>query len=112
MSNRPKLLWTNSNPSSSFATQSINIDFSSYRFVIVVFDNYSTIIAKLGKYGYGQLNQVYNNRLIISQRIFYTYDSKITFEDCYRLQQTSANSAFTTTVFNTSLIPLEIYGLK
>ena len=105
MSNRPKLLWTNSNPSSSFATQSINIDFSSYRFVIVVFDNYSTIITKLGKYGDGQINQVYNNRLIISQRMFCTYDSKITFEDCYRLQQISANSAFTTTVFNTNLIP-------
>lgn len=49
LSIKPELIWTNSNPTSGFAAQTINLDLSKYKYVIIVAkDSYKATPCSVG----------------------------------------------------------------
>lgn len=115
-----ELLWTNANPTSQFGSQTIEIDLSDYRFVIVHYSRATTQNVE----DYTQLltvNPAYSNDTgniltIISlnestkiiQRGARAYTEGVRFAQC-RSQADFSGSPQDKTNF---LIPLQIYGIK
>lgn len=104
------LLWTNSAPTSSFSSQTIPIDTTPYKFLVIILA-FSTSTDSESVYWminnatynlYWGANRNYRRRVTKT-------DSGIEFEACQYFG-TYANS--TTTTSNTNLIPIEIYGIK
>lgn len=107
-----KLLWTNSSPTSSFAGQTVGVDLTPYKFVIITFKAtkssdyyYSETVAK-GLRAYPQTG--FNNTEGIFRRETTPTDTGVTFSRCFvwdiRNYNTSGNNDY--------LIPYQIYGIK
>lgn len=106
-SDAPELLWTNSAPTSAFATQTVSIDLSEYEGVLVEFrgafnvEKYGTAYAKKGTTGFS--GGAYPGGSADSfGRDFTVSASGVTFTDGYN----------GTTKSNTNAIPYKIYGVK
>lgn len=105
------LLWENSAPSSNFNAQTINVNYSNYRFIILEVASaigtsepvrsylINTVIDKI------QMDSVYNN---INRRRATFNNNTITFEDGHRISTYGQDDA---TAYNQFLIPLRIYGI-
>ena len=109
------LLWTNANPSSNFAAQTVAVDLSGYTYVGIIFKsstgatyNFSTPLYIFQKNSYWSYNNEGGGYLI--QRVVNVLNdgSGITFGDCSRLN-TYPNGTRTTD--NGRLIPYQIYGI-
>jgi len=99
------LLWENASPTSSFTPQTISLDLSGYKFVLVVMGAYSsstvtlpTAITPIGMSGCGSWANGSNN----ATRQYTVSPSGVTFADGYK----------SGAVDNTYCKPLEIYGVK
>ena len=106
------LLWTNSNPSAPYQANSINLDYSGYKFLLIVFKNYTT-------------NQTWENTTLIRAvtstqshsisldggriryRGFGLISSGVDFGGGY-----SYENYGTSAVDNNCNIPYQIYGIK
>jgi hypothetical protein len=110
------LLWTNPDSSQNFAAQTVLIDLSAYKGVIVeTIINSSKPITGLAMVGSGSqiINvSVYNNRMISAYRYFNVTSSGVVFTNCLKGQQTSAGSQFSESTDNTILKPTRIFGIK
>lgn len=99
-----KLLWTNSNPTTAFAAQTISLDLSDYDIIEMKYQrtiseqSTLTIIIHLGERGVAY----YINGTVIGDRRVDVSTTGISILDCY------SNN----TVNNEFLIPLKIYGIK
>lgn len=102
------LLWTNPSPTSSFASQTVSIDFSDYDNILLVsyvFADGSTLYYQtdiLNKVQTHYILTASNRSSVITRRINNFDDSSITFDQGY--VGTSANNA--------TFIPTQIYGIK
>lgn len=107
-----KRLWINPSGNVEFAAQTVELDLGTYDMILVTYYNACTAVAYVGSNGHTSTCQTFNGRLINEDRIMSVSVVGVTFQDCYRHQQTSAGSQFTSTVFNTSCVPAAIYGIK
>ena len=107
-------LWENASPTASFAAQTISLDLAAYDMVLclcrltadtdtVVPPTLAVVDAGYGSYAYGTVTGRFARRTITANA------SGVTFEDTARY--TSYGST-TTTIQNTNLIPVAIYGIK
>lgn len=102
-------LWTNSNPTSSFAGQSIPLDLSKYELLLIIFRWSSsdpgtlTSITKVDKSG--QVMALYDEKIY---RSFNTSTSGVTFNDA----RASSSATGSMSVSNTKCIPQVIYGIN
>lgn len=116
-----EVLWTNPNPTSDFGAQTISVDTSPYRFVMIAFlasaaeqYNVSTITAK-NTWGRAEsmLNMTWGSTTITAgaQRgyLVHNNNSEVYFEDC--LVRGTISSATAPTPLNTCLIPQYIVGI-
>ena len=106
------LLWENSSPDSAFAKQTINLDLSGYKEVLVLGRNATSTQVIVGYSGYLQ-------RIIVENADYYSTDSRafvvntngVDFRDCYQMgwykKQIPAP-----TISNSLLQPIKIYGIK
>ena len=106
------LLWENSSPNSAFAKQTINLDLSGYKEVLVLGRNATSTQVIVGYSGYLQ-------RIIVEDADYYSTDSRafvvstngVDFRDCYQMgwykKQIPAP-----TINNSLLQPIKIYGIK
>ena len=106
----PQLLWENPNPTSEFVTQTISLDLSAYRFVEIYANEVCT---KVYVGGYGRMttislteNDTSIGVLGINRSVQVTSNG-ITIDIC-RYCHVGA----VTTINNSFLIPLRIYGIK
>lgn len=114
---RLKLLWSNSNPSSSFASQNIALSSSDYDLLLIKFAtgvNFSTVGKKsviCAKGDNAYLDFVIansSNNVSVSDRLLtYSSDTSYTANDCYAQTNGSSRS-----VTNTNCVPIAIYGFK
>lgn len=110
------LLWTNPNPTATYAAQSISIDMTSYKAAIIEFNytdtsyGYSVIAAKDGLPM--QANCITNIMSASIGNVVYrtaqVTASAIVISDCYRK---AFNATTAGTVDNTRMIPQRIYGI-
>lgn len=113
-----ELLWTNPNPSSAFATQTVSLDLSEYDAVEIVFaystgaltdtDTKKAHIGNGARVLFGVALSESGNPYIMS-RGFTVANGGVLFGTPYRKQQNANTSA---TTINTDAIPLKIYGIK
>lgn len=111
-----KLLWTNPNPASAFASQTISLDLSKYRFVDVILKiNYSTtnycihraLVSNAGSKCFCCEPIPTNNGVVYSRdRNFTVTSTGVAFDDA-REQTTSSLS-----VNNNYMVPTAIYGIQ
>lgn len=103
--NKPVLLWTNSSPSSSFAAQTISLDLSSYKYVIVV-TNDSTSNQTQHSYGIVPIGLDYNVGMArncgSTVRTFRATSSSVIIQ----------NAMYATSTFNGECVPYKIYGVS
>lgn len=114
---RLKLLWSNSNPSSSFASQNIALSSSDYDLLLINFATGVTfttvgtksVICAKGNNAYLDfiIANTSNSVTVADRLITYSNDTSYTANDCY--VQTNGSSRSTT---NTYCVPVAIYGLK
>ena len=104
-----KLLWTNSNPSTSFAAQTVSLDLSGYDAVYIlarnvpVTDTQNSLVSMLALKGQAS-SLVVTSRLSnnTGARRFTATDTGVAFEYCGYNGQTN----------NDVLVPYKIYGIK
>lgn len=113
------LLWTNPNPSSEFAGQTISLDLSDYESIEVVYSSYSATVFQTMRFerinsssgGIGlestdRSNSISSSLAVVSRNGTFD-DNGVTFYDGYF--QTSSGSR---TVSGRSCVPQKIYGIK
>lgn len=118
------LLWTNPNPTSSFAAQKVSLDLSGYDMIEIV--SYSRIGQDTNYNGYtsgkflkGKAGNISNacfigasiDYIYLMSRPFSSNNTGITFEKGSTLY-TNSNSHTATVTSNSSIIPYQIYGIK
>ena len=103
-------LWTNASPSSNFANQSIAIDMTDYK-LILVSCLYSTSSTNHMMYILNENDDYYmiwpayrNYRRVVTKT-----SSSLTFEDCVYWGTYASSS---TTTSNSNIIPVNVYGIK
>lgn len=115
----PTLLWTNPNPTSSFASQTLNIDLSNYKALIIKNEGSvaSVVTSSEQQMSYVDLSEtgyvfcssyIYGNLVLSFRRVTAHTNSSITFGAGFSLDSYNLNVAST----NNASVPLEIYGLK
>lgn len=113
---RPKLLWTNSSPSSAFAAQTIPLDLSTYRFVEIYCSPTASVMAASTKLrvggGQGQLTFISGSTstavgTVGNFRNCYATTTGVVFSDNGQASTGAAVSAQ-----NQNNVPFEIWGIK
>lgn len=105
------LLWTNPNPTASFAEQDINLDLSDYRFIEITALYVPVTRVEVGggasamQWFVGSTSTTMGT--IANARRVYAYSNKVHFMNNEQVYTGSAS-----TVVNTNTIPLKIYGIK
>ena len=110
ISNTPTLLWTNSSPTSKFASQTAFIDTSKYSLLYVKYRPLNTATLIVGAFYHLDGARTFCIGLwsgVIIYRIATASNGRIDFEDGNRVP-TYAGAA---TVDNAYMVPIEIYGL-
>lgn len=106
-----QILWTNSNPTSTFTSQSIDLQNSDFDTIQIVFYQASNILRfqTTGTIPIGDslITTMFNAKSYI--RNFSVSNNILTFDDCNTYN--SYNSA-TATVNNNAIIPLYVIGYK
>lgn len=111
ITNNIDLLWTNPNPTASFAAQTISLDLSKYRFIEVEAQYVPITRARVGgamsalQFFSGSSDTRYGT--VSNARRFQAFSSYVSFADNSQVYTGSA-----ITVVNTNTIPLKIYGIK
>lgn len=111
ITNNIDLLWTNPNPTASFAAQNISLDLSKYRFIEVEAQYVPITRARVGgevsalQWVGGSSDPRYG--AVSNARRFQAFSSYVSFADNYMVY-----TGITATVSNASTIPLKIYGIK
>lgn len=111
ITNNIDLLWTNPNPTASFAAQNISLDLSKYRFIEIEAQYVPITRARVGgetsalQWFGGSSDPRYGT--IANTRRFQAFSSYVSFAD-----NSMVYTGIATTVSNTSNIPLKIYGIK
>ena len=100
-SNSRTLLWTNSNPSASFASQDISIDTTTYNYILVVGVSMNSLLLPTGYDTSGNTYQYTSNGFV--RRKITVYNDRVHFDTAYY----SAG-----TVSNADCIPSYIFGMK
>ena len=104
-----KILWTNQTPSSSFEGQTINVDLSDYKVVLIVTSAYSSCVAYKGQET--QIIGAFGNGGVTNIRFDYRYatpsNSGVVFGDGKRITQGTAGASDNNDVCK----PLYIIGL-
>lgn len=104
----PTLLWTNPNPTSAFAQQTLNLNIAPYKYIVVTFnrfDGYTTPIQKfINKGGNSTVFTMYGARLAVRTFTIGIQQVALGNATYYDLNTTSGVTN------NQYLIPLEIYG--
>lgn len=104
-----KLIWTNPNPTATFAAQTVSIDLSGYDAVMVLARTFTSTDANvalvsaftlIGEYGYLELTSPVSNNT--GARRFNVTSSGIDFERC----------GYNGGAQNNYLVPQRIYGIK
>lgn len=111
------LLWTNPNPSSSFGSQDINENLSSYEYIEVIFRDTSddTLYQSSGKLYVGSgaktINHTWLSGLgeVLLFRTFRTTTQKVSFENCYAVKLADGTIPSSQ---NACMIPYKIIGYK
>ena len=110
------LLWTNASPTSSFATQTVQIDLTNYDAVIIFShsSNTGTVIAQntIAIKGYTESFVMKHVAFSGTNVIVYTRNSYISEEGVQFSDATSQAQGGSSTTANTTLIPYKIYGIK
>lgn len=110
-----KLLWVNPNPNENFIPQTIHIDISSYKFLILFFNyalgsnRFSSQMAMTNLDDKEQYLSSVDGWKVRSRKIISTYNNEIVFGIG---RSSSFNNAGGDTEDNGAIIPYEIYGLK
>ena len=105
------LLWTNPDPTASFAAQIISLDLSDYRFIEITAKYVPVTRVEVGgeesvmQFFVGSSDTTYGT--IANLRRVTAYSNRVQFADN---QQVYTGSAITTV--NTNTIPLKIYGIR
>ena len=110
------LLWTNSNPPSSFSSQTIRVNLSNYEGYYVTYKLYASDASnrKVSALVYPKSNIIaplitYSNPIKIARRdILDVTDSGMKFANCGLLMTGNARE----TTDNAALIPYQIYGVR
>lgn len=104
----PVLLWTNPNPTTAFAQQTLNLNIAPYKYIVVTFnrfDGYTTPIQKfINKGGNSTVFTMYGARLAVRTFTIGIQQVALGNATYYDLNTTSGVTN------NQYLIPLEIYG--
>ena len=107
------LLWENASPTSSFATQTVNIDLSDYTFVLVGIrwstsaDQISWQVCIVGETNKVTRCDAASSKVWVARRNIQVTASGVTFEDADQGNSTSDPSTN-----NGEVIPVSIYGIK
>ena len=108
----PVLLWTNSDPYASFAAQTITLDITPYRMVMIDFiasGSAGKWKVMIRQYAAGGDNIVTMSLATSYYRVFAVSGTSIAFGDCNTF---NAYNNWAETVSNQVLIPYRIYGIK
>lgn len=108
------LLWENGNPSTTFNPQTIGLDLTPYKSVLVIFKDwydatsYSRAECNIG-YGINVIGNpsAYNGKLTIDFRRFTVTTGGVNFENNYRFLSNGEE-----TITNGDIVPFQIYGIK
>lgn len=110
----PTLLWTNSSPGSSFGAQTINVDLSPYRSVMIVarLTNSTAIRSSGSIVAVGEQLRLFYSSMSGSNMVYILRDctvtaSSIVFTGGSRYTQGSAAAV----AYNGGLIPIEVWGI-
>ena len=105
---RRTLLWTNANPTATFAPQTVSLDLSSYDAVAVEFKAYPDLWIMLNAKTEidlkGMCSMGRNDVFYVQNRVFSPTASGVAFENC----TLGTNSS----VYNNHNVPYKIYGIK
>lgn len=111
-----KLLWTNASPTSSFNSQTISLDLSSYQAVLIYFNtyagsatysgHYSSTIAKVGQTGVQSDNGETGAHM--ANRAFVVNTTGIEFKLAYYASAYGGSTNWS----SNCLVPCQIYGIK
>lgn len=107
------LLWTNANPSSNFAAQTLSLNLSSYKFILIVCraattrDMLFTNVCTIGSEPWQQ--KLFVPDYTMRNRYCTVTTTGISFDSAF-YYATYANSAATST--DAQVIPYKIYGVK
>jgi hypothetical protein len=116
-----KKLWTNPNPTSTFATQTISLDLTEYDSVEIrylgasVWKSNASVVIKKGERGYGNITagnmgmqSASNTVVYTANRLFTVSDTGVVCTDGYAMTSNGSVVSPESRV----CIPLEIYGIK
>lgn len=117
------LLWTNPSPTASFAAQTINLDLSSYDFVMVCFRTFQlSTDADLGTLNAFGFKEEKNIAQIggsasgnVGRRFFTPSDTGIEFSDCRYNNATNNNYTLPTKIYGIKMsyvVPTSVHGLQ
>lgn len=112
-----KILWTNSNPNTSFNGQNITLSSDDYDVLEIYYydwvDNYKDLLCQKTIKGYHTLLQMhfaYDNKVYAgNRRILYVNDTTLNIQSNIR---NIDNSSFNTTTINNWNVPVFIIGYK
>ena len=106
-----KVLWTNPNPTSTFTSQSIDLQNSDFDTIQIIFYQAINILrfqsTGLIPIGESHLSTMFNAKSYI--RTFRIANNVLTFDDCNTYNSYNSTTA---TVNNNALIPIYIIGYK
>lgn len=116
--NKPVLLWENASPNSQFVAQTVSLDLSTYKYVMVMFHEHPSDAypCKTGIYPIGNKYSVTSftgastavtGAPYFIKRMFTVQNNGITFEGSYYATPTVQMAAN-----NAEFIPVRIYGIK
>lgn len=116
--NAPVLLWENASPNSQFVAQTVSLDLSTYKYVMVMFHEHPSDVYpyKTGIYPIGNKYSVTSftgastsvtGAPYFIKRMFTVQNNGITFEGSYY-----ATPTVQMTANNAEFIPVRIYGIK
>lgn len=109
---KKRLLWTNSNPNSSFASQNVKLSSNDYQFLLIIYYNWTTdkleqsVVIEKGSNGILP-SVVYSNSIYVGFRsLTYVNETTLNFSDTTAMHFGGSN----TEVLNGHAIPVKIYG--
>ena len=103
-----ELLWTNASPTSEFAPQTVSLNLSAYKFVVIIFKRSTTsskYISYIAPIGYVHIANFIEGKP--ESRNYTTSTNGIAFAEAYIWDSSTAMS-----LNNGTLLPYKIFGIK
>ena len=111
-----ELLWTNSSPTSSFSPQTVPLDLSDYKLVLVYFkrtsstDKFGSSLCHVGMASNGSCPPQGADATTMTTRCYSVNSNGIAFENGVYSNHSGANTS--SYVDNNGCIPYKIYGIR